>query len=297
MNRIILIILIIIISSFKGLSGQNWAPDGATYIYNTSYYLWKGYVEVKKLGTTSIQGESADQLQRSYFSYSSLLDSIFTFTPDTFYTYSDSGVVYILDINNQWDTLYNFNADIGDRWHMAKVFQVNPYHCDSVALTTVNDTGSAIINGIRLRYQILDYYYYTPYNNSYNFNRDTVYERIGNIQLFLFPYANCNQEGGNSRLRCYWDDQFPVYKSNWSKDCYHLMNQNEFQISRLEIFPNPSSSYIQIKNSDERNYSIISTQGILIQEGEVNQWIDISGLTSGLYFLRCSNQLIPFIKE
>jgi len=54
---------------------------------------------------------------------------------------------------------------------------------------------------------------------------------------------------------------------------------------KLEVFPNPSSQYIEV-NSNQANYSIFNTQGQIIQTGVTNgNKINIANITSGKFIL------------
>ncbi|MBI5323877.1 MAG: T9SS type A sorting domain-containing protein [Ignavibacteriae bacterium] len=65
------------------------------------------------------------------------------------------------------------------------------------------------------------------------------------------------------------------------------------------IYPNPASDKIKIKLKDEfinQNIQIITLEGIVVLETEFKPEIDVSGLISGVYFLRIGNEYLKFIK-
>lgn len=75
----------------------------------------------------------------------------------------------------------------------------------------------------------------------------------------------------------------------------------ETQQSRLEIFPNPTTDYLQIRGlSPKAKGTILNLQGskmMDIRSGE-NQPIDIRALPSGVYFLKLENaSAVRFIKQ
>jgi len=73
-------------------------------------------------------------------------------------------------------------------------------------------------------------------------------------------------------------------------------NQNEV---KLEIYPNPATDYIKIKNQLKQiNYEIFNVIGRKISEGSSYvESIDINALPIGLYFLKVKDKIYKFIKK
>ena len=71
--------------------------------------------------------------------------------------------------------------------------------------------------------------------------------------------------------------------------------------SKIKLFPNPSTEYIQLSNlTKTENYKIYNTIGTEIIKGAISngEIIDIRILTTGLYFLKLENgNTIKFIKK
>lgn len=74
----------------------------------------------------------------------------------------------------------------------------------------------------------------------------------------------------------------------------NLENENQFK-----IYPNPTSSKINITNSNELlNYKITDVSGKILLEGNTKNEIDISYLESGLYLVKFeNNQTIKILKN
>ncbi|MFH2144186.1 MAG: C10 family peptidase [Bacteroidota bacterium] len=71
------------------------------------------------------------------------------------------------------------------------------------------------------------------------------------------------------------------------------VSTNEMHKSVIEIFPNPSSNYIHIRNifADISSYQIFSSKGVLIDQNPfVNNKINISSLPAGIYLIRILNK-------
>ena len=80
------------------------------------------------------------------------------------------------------------------------------------------------------------------------------------------------------------------------------LNISEFSISDLQLYPNPSIDVIKITNSVVENYSILSSNGVIVSSGKViNNEISVSHLDAGIYFLNLTvkgeSQTIRIIKN
>jgi hypothetical protein len=76
-----------------------------------------------------------------------------------------------------FDTLYNMNAGVGDRWNLSPL----PEQCDSTSYLEVVDTGLAAIDGMQLRWMAVDIHF--PELN-WVF-QDTIIERIGTMVSYF----------------------------------------------------------------------------------------------------------------
>jgi len=99
------------------IHAQNWSPSGANWKY--SYYgFFPGYVDVLYSGDTVIDGQSTKILSKTFAGIDWSMTVVTNFIGNE-YTYENNGVIF-LRYQNQWDTLYNFNAQVGEHWRMAK---------------------------------------------------------------------------------------------------------------------------------------------------------------------------------
>ena len=66
---------------------------------------------------------------------------------------------------------------------------------------------------------------------------------------------------------------------------------NEKSISKLSIFPNPSTSLFHVKSSESGNYSIFNSTGKMILTSEFNNdfTIYLSSFSKGIYILQVNN--------
>jgi hypothetical protein len=277
---------------FSSLSfAQNWAPAGAKWHY-TYIGFSIAYVEIANVGDTIIAGQSCQKLQKTFNGLQ------FGVTPvnyifDTTYTYENNGIVYVLE-QNQWKTLYNFNAVVGDHWPMAPMPEFGG--CTENSQLKVLATGTKVINAQTLKYLVVDFC--NPDLTSQGF-QDTIIEKIGFTGSYMLPFDMCTMafdgnEGGP--FRCYSDDNFSTYKPFYANDCEYLVGVEENQMHKLAIFPNPSAGKFTIEAPLQSGQAIelynLNGQQVFKQDilnSVVNQTLEID-LTPGMYVLKLISQ-------
>lgn len=196
------------------------------------------------------------------------------------YTYENNGVVY-LRYDNSWDTLYNFNASIGESWRMAKQPMTNA--CDSNSILTVTATGTKIINSLALDYLVVEFSFPSGFS-------DTIVEKIGFTGSYMLPYDGCDgeldvNEGGE--FRCFSDDNFTTYKPHFTDNCDFIVGLNELDSKfNIQITPNPASSKIELIGVDDQNVVIMKDlQGRNCSFKRIGNTIFIDHLPNGIYVL------------
>ena len=281
MMRLLLLFLLC-----SGLSfAQNWAPNGAQWHY--SYYgFFPGYVDITYTADTIIDGQASKELTKTYHGLG-WDQSITSVTFGYEYTYEANGVVY-LRYQNQWDTLYNFNAQVGQSWRMAKQPFTNVATQNS--RIKILATGNLIINNETRKYLVADKC--DSNNISMGWFNDTLIENIGFLHDYLLPYdqfdgAVDGNEGGP--FRCYSDNNFAIYKPNYLEVCDYIMGTTELEGSAsFQVYPNPVSDQINIPESliqQYNHFSILSNDGKVIQEGQTTATLDVANLPAGNYTL------------
>ena len=274
-----------------GLSAlsQSWCDPGANWKYSFgSGFGTEGYVEISYVGDTLINTQLSQKLSKNLFAYDFPWSQPINAFLGTECTYEDNGVVFIR-YNDIWDTLYNFNANVGESWRMAKQPLTNA--CDSNSTLTVIATGTTIINTISLNYKVVEFNYGGFMQSGMT---DTIIEKIGFTGSYMFPYDFCNgaldgQEGG--KFRCYFDNNFLTYKPHYSEVCDFIVNVNELDYSdNLKIIPNPSSTILSIEGIENESglFELKNASGKLIRTGKLNQTIDVSDLPDGFYIISIS---------
>lgn len=80
-------------------------------------------------------------------------------------------------------------------------------------------------------------------------------------------------------------------QQNQKTDSYQALGLNTVDRFNFDIYPNPSNSYIQLKDAyytNEMFYSIYNLVGKPLLEGKLEDKIDVSDLTVGLYWIKIS---------
>jgi hypothetical protein len=272
---------------FSSLSfAQNWAPAGAKWHY-TYIGFSSGYVQIANVGDTIIAGQTCQKLQKTFNGLQFGVTPT-TYVFDTTYTYESNGMVYVLE-QNQWKTLYNFNAVVGEHWPMAPLPEFGG--CTENSQLKVLATGTKVINAQTLKYLVVDFC--NPDLTSQGF-QDTIIEKIGFTGSYMLPFDQCTMafdgnEGGP--FRCYSDDNFSTYKPFYTNDCEFLVGLEENQMHKLAIFPNPSAGQFTIEAPLEAGQVIdlynLNGQKVFMQDilnSGLTQTLEIN-LTPGMYVL------------
>lgn len=64
---------------------------------------------------------------------------------------------------------------------------------------------------------------------------------------------------------------------------------SEEKVAQLEVYPNPTSSYVNFNTTQQVDYTVINTTGAVLMAGKTNGRLDISALPNGVYLLKISN--------
>jgi hypothetical protein len=248
-------------------------------------------VDVLYSGDTIIDGQTSKMLTKTFHG----IDWNMTLVSNVFakdYTYENNGVVYIR-YQNQWDTLYHFNAQVGDHWRMAKQPVANV--CPQNSRLNVLATGNKLINNETRKYLVVDFC--NPDLSSLGWGQDTIVENIGFIGSYFLPYdqfdgAVDGNEGGP--FRCYTDDDFATYAPHYNGACDYIVGLEELSgSSSFIIYPNPIQNDIHIPfdfiNKFTR-YTLYSLDGKIHQMGSMSENIPVHNLKSGNYLLEISNE-------
>lgn len=281
------------------IQGQVWVDQDAIWHYDWSNISSGGFEKIVYESDTMITGKNCQKLVpiRFNFTWDQNYNNIFlgTDTLPAKYTYVNGDTVFYL-VNNQFFTLYNFNAHPGETWELG--VDTNDFWC-SKSSVKVDSVGVVEINGQALRWISV-----SPLYSSSVGLYGKIIERFGAAENYLFPvWRSCDStisvEFDWFYFTCFQDNSFALYNVS-GLECEHLLgiNENEQMRPSVSVYPNPSYQTISVTSQNSKQ-EIISIQ---IIDSKGIEWIfskettlDISKLPQGIYLIRIqlnSNQLI-----
>jgi hypothetical protein len=290
--RNILISLSLTLSFFNS-EAQIWCRPGATwhYTHNTAPSS-SAYTRLNYIKDTLISSKNCNKI--SYYSQGHNFSIPFAAYGPYIYTHVNGNVVYIQDVTGSttnFDTLFNYSANIGDSWHLTPKSFTN---C-AKSKVTVTDTGHVFIQSQYLKWLKVSVGRYAFTSSTPFFFTDTIFERIGCVQYYFYdpqdvcPTQTDSDKGGP--LRCYDDNQISGYK-RVTIACNYFVTDVEENNNDLTIviYPNPASEDIFLSGAYGHNIDEIKIKNILGQEIRRNilrssEKINISELQNGIYFL------------
>ncbi len=151
-----------------------------------------------------------------------------------------------------------------------------------------------------------------PLNSSHDF-----YTRIrnGNEVEFIFeniqlPFDDANNDGyilfkiktlptlniGDSfsnKANIYFDYNAPIITNNETTFIQDNLNINDFNLSNVKVYPNPTADYFKIENLNNSNIKTIelyNISGKKLKQFSISEKYDISNLSSGVYFIKIKTE-------
>ena len=269
-----------------------WGGEDATWWYSRSAYGEWGYIKVSLNHDTIINNQVCQIIQKQVKVYSFLSREIWEWSFEPEYTFESKGIVYLYEkYSGQFDTLYNFNAQVGATW-------TTPNNVPDKEITArVLDKGFSWINEYQLRWLLIEY------ERNYigiSTVRDTIYERIGNTRLYFLPwdYFEHQLDGGESGggLRCYEDYTIGLYRPYpGDTPCDFITTTSEVHLNNnVTVAPNPFSDVIAIvfskPTSTAMEIVLYSVEGRMVKRIKLfpnteKLELSLAELHRGYYFL------------
>lgn len=190
------------------------------------------------------------------------------------------------------DLLFSFDLDVDDTTYFT-FWENEGIKVDSTDELILYD-GSSI-----KRYYMNNLDYENCYDDSSDYSWGTIYfdSRIGSTMSFLRPFQQIHLKSSNSNKecrRCYFENQQLLWGDStecniWQEhyETGFLNIKEETELSRISIYPNPTSSTLNISGEIKfQSYKILDIQGKVLDSGQINNGtLDVSKLKQGLYYL------------
>ncbi len=211
------------------------------------------------------------------------------------YVYEENGIVYWWNKDLQeFTTLYDYNAEIGDEWEIKVGTSSIMVHVDNVDVFEYQGETRKLL-------QISDA------NNIYN---GDIVVGFGHMTSF-FPerLMRKNADFEVNGLRCYWVEDALLYH-NGNEDCEEIYiqlhnNIDESTDNDFTVYPNPNNGVLFVETRliaslPDQTYRITNLIGQTLLQGHITaekQQIDINNLPGGMYFINLDGQTVKFVKQ
>ncbi len=267
-------------------SAQSWCPPGATWTFGYNDVLGGviGHARVDYTADTLLAGLPAQRLEVRVNAYSYPTQSYWTeYYFDTHFTSGTNDVVQIWNASEQeFDTLYWFNAVPGDRWSV-------PWSYGTVADFIVLDTLSTTIDGLDLRQVVVGLDVPSPQPI------DTLTERLGFRTTFINAVSQFILDQPISGLRCYQDNDIQWNNPTWSFGCASILSvHNQRSADPSQLHPNPGTTHFTLSlQPGPHTISLFDATGRMVLEqrtAEERPVIGTERLPSGMYTVRVVNR-------
>ncbi len=278
-------------------SQSSWFNDNPVWYYDSWTYTGSGYIMNYYNKDTIIQ-DLTFQVFSCYGEGWDYLNEIYSQSTreSCYYVREENNIVYFY--HEYLDTiyeLYNFNSMPGDIWKIppSEVFvKIDTTEFGPYSVAVVQSVDTIYINDEPLKRIMIDYelqpdYEYGEYPNY--FIGYEIIEKIGAIDISFFPINTTYSEHSLKGIRCYKNDNFPLYNFNEDVDCdYFPSDINEKSIEKLLVYPNPVSSTakINVDNCHEiHKIKLWTIDGKRVPIQYNNCEVDFSKIKAGTYIL------------
>jgi hypothetical protein len=271
-------------------TAQSWCHPGSEWRYGftTSVPDLQPEAVLRSLyvGDTLLQGELCERFSSTIFATDTngLVQALDLF--DRYTTTSPDLIRFWNGTEYSFDTLVYYGGGPGTTWHFEMFEPVT---------ILVLDTGSRTINGLNLRYSVIDL------GGEWVGLTDTIFERIGPIFLFAsYPVMFYPSDGRNGPLQCYKDDGFDYITSYGSEQLCSIAlaaDALDYEVpASLKIFPNPASVSFRMEGLEPGPVIAVALYDALGKcmrswpQADVSASFAVHGLLPGLYALQIAEE-------
>ncbi len=218
------------------LNAQQWCAPGAEWLFNFGSMQAGGVRRAWYSGDTIVGGQPCQRIDHTIVAYEPVppLGSPFTYQDQPFFTHAQGDLVELWDPSGSaFDTLAWFGAAPGDHWDLAGL--------SGVARFDVLDTGTRLVDGIPLRYLVVE----EPIVMGVV---DTLFERIGFEYFYLLPMESIVIDFTTNWLVCYRDSWIGRF-DGWfpsGEACDFSVSVKEREEAHPRPYPNPGTDHFTL---------------------------------------------------
>jgi len=285
----------LIIFQISQTFGQDFPTIGAEWYYSEGF-AFSGdidYLMIKSVKDTIIKGKDCVQLDCDGLCWNPSGTQFIYYSNDSLYHYSP-------DLDT-FQLISCFNSSRGESWDI--LIKDWDESIDTVTVT-VDSINSILINENTLRqlhvtYSLKDYDSEGSEIQNYDYT-SRIIEKIGDVDYFFNFPVNAGlmcDDNYSQGLRCYEDPSFGFYSTGIADSCTYTykwtgIDKKDNDLN-FEIYPNPTSDRIMLKTTihSEMTIKIYDFSGhmVLVDKMIANTELDISELSSGIYFLQLTD--------
>lgn len=291
---------LLLIFTLIGLSGFSqsaiWTKGNAVWHYGFTNVGESGYIKAWESGDTVILGKQCTRIKAKRHSFmmtgpnGPLFESVTDYLGGIVYTSNDT-VYYWDGYADQFFVLYDFSAQANDQWLLQAADSA--FGCNDTSVCVVESTGSVLLNGQNTTELTLTH---TP--DSYMHLSGKANARFGATGSYLFPFPRwCENQGGLDidmvSFLCFEDDS--LYYNPSGGACEYYLGMDEYGLSNLSVFPNPSAGKIEVLSEIPlKNIRVVNMLGAVLKEFPTSLTlveIDLTDLPQGTYYLHIENTI------
>ena len=285
----------------NNVSTQSFGTNNSEWVYDYLGGIGFGITKISYKKDTIIEDRQVKIFTKKAYRLKMNGDSVSgSFKP--IYIHSKHGIVEYSQDEINFDTLYNYNAKIGQSWI---IYRRDFGELDSIKVTIL-DTFRTLINNQYLFTQKIKWTY--QWGSRPKTFTDTVYEYIGARWTYIFPFdrKDVARDGGEGGLvRCFRNDVlgvvdfYSIYQSPYEYDCDNLtstISPDEMD-KAYTIYPNPvlNALYVESEHPDRSELKIVDITGRVIHSADIlpgTNTMDVSGMPSGYYMVIVNGKMV-----
>ncbi|WP_165903777.1 T9SS type A sorting domain-containing protein [Hymenobacter gummosus] len=232
-----------------------WAAPGATWTYSYALFWEYGDLTMSYAGPTTVAGQPAMRYDRTLLTKMRMSSQPAQQTTlPGLVLRADADRLYVLANDQQFYTLFNFAAQVGDSW-LTPASQPQAVCASTLVRLRVDSVGTAVVGGVSRRWLRLRLQ--TQAGQQPTFDRPwggRIYEGLGPTQAYLLPQGvvDCGgtDPGYLGGMMCFRATGQPTVYGGSAQQCSSIVTAaTEQQAQRLgfEVYPNPSQGELTLR--------------------------------------------------